>query len=489
LSESFLDQTTDVPQLAERLSTDPIEREHNLEMDPDNLDQVDTRLIEISESAARQDIQVARRLVAPSTDRILGPDVLPVLRGSDEWREEPLVFDHSPVRAVTQPETVPEGPSAIALKAENPETLSATEIAAEEAVARVELTQEIANENPRESISDLVDFTIETCVPQDEELGYFRLRITPKSGEEIQVLPKDVTFLLDASSSILQRKLDLTVDGVKTMIESLKPEDRFNVIAFRDTPIEFRQDLVAATREAKDASFQFLEGLESRGETDVYRAIRPVVLREPRPGIPSVVILASDGRPTAGIRDARTLINNLTAENTQGNSIYALGGGRTVNQKVLDLLAYRNKGECYVASRLEQIEDEFPKFVAKLEDPILVECNADYQRIIEDSVYPRQIPDFYRGQAVTVYGRFDPKAQGEFAMRLTGRAGSESKEIVFRADLNQGVAGDAGIARDWAFRKIYHLIGETYRLGDQPDLLAERRALSEKFDIQTIYDD
>ena len=152
-------------------------------------------------------------------------------------------------------------------------------------------------------------------------------------------------------------------------------------------------------------------------------------------------------------------------------------------------LWYRNKGECYVASRLDQIDEEFPKFAAKLEDPILVECRADYQRIIRDSVYPRQIPDFYRGQAVTVYGRFDPKAQGEFAMRLTGRAGTETKEVLFRADVSQGKNGDASIARAWAFRKIYHLIGETYRLGEQPELLAERRALSEKFGIQTIYDD
>ena len=493
LSESFLDQATDVPQLAERLSTDPIEREHNLEMDPTNLERVDTKLIEISESAARQDIQVARRLVAPSTDRILGPDELPVLRGSEDRREEALVFDHTPIRTVARPETIPEKPSVMALKTKGPDGSSSdeppSELRAEEAIARARLTQEIADENPRESIDAVVDFTIETCVPPGEELGYFRVRITPKSGEEIEILPKDVTFILDASSSILQRKLDLTVVAVKKMIESLKPEDRFNVIVFRDTPIEFRQDPVPATPEAKKASLQFLEGLESRGETDVYRAIRPVVLREPRPGIPSVVVLASDGRPTTGIKDARTLINNLTEENTYQNSIFAFGGGRTVNRKVLDLLAYRNKGECYVASRLDEIDDEFATFVAKIEDPILVECRADYQRIIKDSVYPRQIPDFYRGQAVTVYGRFDPKAQGEFAMRLTGRAGSETKEVVFRADLSQGKDGGDSIARDWAFRKVYHLIGETYRLGDQPELLTERRALSEKFDIQTIYDD
>jgi hypothetical protein len=178
----------------------------------------------------------------------------------------------------------------------------------------------------------------------------------------------------------------------------------------------------------------------------------------------------------------------LTEKNAERTSIFAFGGGRTVNQYMLDLLAYRNKGESYVTDQIDSIKSDLPDFFGELSDPILVECRTDYGSIDEDSVFPKQIPDFYKGRAVTVYGRFDPRNDREFAMRLTGRAGDRKKEVVFKADLSKAASGNADIAKEWAFRKIYYLIGETCRLGETPQLLEERRALSQKYDIKTSYD-
>lgn len=272
------------------------------------------------------------------------------------------------------------------------------------------------------------------------------------------------------------------------MVQMLRPNDRFNIVVFRDAASPFKPEFTPATPEAKDEAAAFLTTLESRGGTNVYNAIRPVVQTPPRPGVPGVVVVMSDGRPTAGVKDMRTIINGLTAENVLGNSIFACGGGNTVNQYLLDLLAYRNKGESRVAPSIEAIKSDLPAFFARLNDPLLVELDADFGSIDKTEIFPKDIPDFYKNKAVTVYGRFDPGTDREFFMRLTGAALGNKKEVIFKTDLRQAATGDDQIVRNWAFQKIYYLIGEICRVGERPELLAELRDLSRKYNIRTSYD-
>ncbi len=102
-----------------------------------------------------------------------------------------------------------------------------------------------------------------------------------------------------------------------------------------------------------------------------------------------VVLVISDGRPTAGVRDGRTIINALTSENQLRNAIFAFGGGKTANRPLLDLLAYRNKGEAYISPSTDRINTDLPGFFDRVSDPILVDCNARFGRIDEKSVFPQ----------------------------------------------------------------------------------------------------
>ena len=99
------------------------------------------------------------------------------------------------------------------------------------------------------------------------------------------------------------------------------------------------------------------------------------------------------------------------------------------------------------------------------------------------------MPDFYKGQVVTVYGRFKADEDNKFVMRLSGQAGSNDKEIIFRADLAEASGGDAEIAKSWAFQKAYHLIGRMTEEGETPELLGEVRELSRTYGIRTSYDE
>lgn len=496
-----LREPAEIPRLAERIASDIPARLSDL-TPPDTSfhEGLDARIIEISQDQIREEVQVARRLVRPSPTRLLDEGSTPTLRSALDIERESLLLieameametagaggggdgedgqagEEPPPREL-DPLTPPDPQTGISLRP------------VEREVARAPVIREIEQETSDYATMDnVVELELETYEPPDEPLGYFRLRIAPRKDQQMAVLPKDVTFVVDASNSIVQRKLDLTVRTLTDLVQRLRPEDRFNIVVFRDAASGFRDNLTPAVPEEKQAALSFLNGLQSRGETDVYQGIRPVIDTSSREGVPSVVMLLSDGRPTRGIMDGRTIINALTDENAMRNTIFAFGGGRTVNRYLLDLLAYRNKGESHIADGIEQIPGELQRFFGRLEDPLLVDCRADFGRIEEELVFPRDLPDFYRGQAVTVYGRFDPRRDGEFAMRLTGKAGPERRDVIFATDLADAKRGTEEIARNWAFRKIYHLIGEICRLGERPELLAELRQLSAKYNIRTSYD-
>ncbi|MCC6695062.1 MAG: VWA domain-containing protein [Candidatus Hydrogenedentes bacterium] len=502
--DSLLNQLVPVPQLEERVNREAAESPGDPLVNDETLRHVDAKIMEISQQVARQDLAVTRRLVAPSPTRIFEEGEFPTLRGNDDkMPEQALLIDPLPPQPILSSPGAGENQAAVpgAPTAGQPEwekDLGAPvddelpalpELPIEKVIARAPVSEAIQKASKYEFIDDLVDMQVDAFVPPGERQGFFRLRIVPKEGETINPLPKDVTFIIDASNSILQRKLDQTVQGVRGCIEGLRENDRFNVVVFRDTPTLFRPSLTFATAEEKSQARAFLTGVQSRGETDVYQGILPVIGELPRDGVPGIVVVMSDGKPTAGIKDGRTLINALTAQNQNRHSIFAFAGGRTVNQHLLDLLAYRNKGEASFTPQLEAISTELPRFFSNLNDPILVDCAADFGRVDEGNVFPKQLPDFYKGQAVTVYGRFDPINDKKIALRLTGRAGAKEKEVVFQADLAEAARGDRDIARNWAFRKIYYLIGEMTRLGETPDLLTELRALAKEYNIRTSYDE
>jgi len=192
---------------------------------------------------------------------------------------------------------------------------------AAERIMQAPVMRQVKAGQQTESMDAMVVFELERYVPPDSERGFFRLRMIPRQHESIGTLPKQVVFVIDSSSSILQRKLDLTRRGLLDTVRRLRPQDRFNIVLFRDNPKSFRPEPVSPSPQTFEALETFLDDLESRGQTDVYNSIRPVLQSRSAVGGPGIVMVITDGRPTTGIQDGRAIINALTQENTRGNTV------------------------------------------------------------------------------------------------------------------------------------------------------------------------
>ncbi|MBI2422346.1 MAG: VWA domain-containing protein [Candidatus Hydrogenedentes bacterium] len=491
----------DVQDVPTRIASDADRERYELDPAPDVLNRVDTRILEINESDARRSLDIARRVVRPSPSTLVPEGVTPSLRSLldsgersalrfDEARGESRLFANAPVNPAV--EGVPGSP-----RYEGPEPGPSDPFdvpgvgMAEQSIPGApggKTAGALKAASGYEFLDDMLDIRVDTYIPDPNRTGYFRLRFLPKADGKFEILAKDITFVIDASSSIPQRKLDLSVRGLQNAIDTLRDIDRFNVVIFRDAPHLFRPEWVTGTADNRSAAKAFLNGLESRGETDVYKALLPVVQQMPRRGVPGIVYVISDGRPTAGVMDGRTIINGLTADNRTQQSIFGFGGGKTVNEQMIDLLTYRNKGDAVIETNIEVIDKALVHAISRLKDPLLVEIRANYGNVDATQVYPKVLPDLYRDKPVVVYGTFNPKEASDFVLRLTGLTGEKSKEVIFHADLKKADAGDESIARKWAFEKAYDVIGEMTRKGDLPELRAQLQDLRDRFGIRTSYD-
>ena len=483
---------TQVPRLNERLAASIAESDVDLTPDPLLLQQTDAKVVEIAEQDARESVKVARRMVAPSSTRILEDGATPSMRGEQEGASADILgIDPLPSVGSLEPlNGTREGQgSGIGLVDGILAAAAVPEPIDDPTDFGNQVKQELKDANALDNIDTTLKVDITTYVPPGSKEGYYRIRVQPDKDKPMPILPKDVTFVVDASNSIAQPKLDQTVSAIAKSLDELRGGDRFNIILFRDTPTSFSPTPVEVTADNIASARKFLSGLKSNGETNVYEAIRPVLGTEKRPGTANMVVLLSDGRPTQGEKDAQTIINTLTEENARNKSIYAYGAGNTVNRYLLELLAYRNRGESVVSQKYESMNKDFPKFFENLSDPVLLQCDMQMYVNDRESIFPKEVSDLFQGRGVTLYGRYDTENDKDFVLRLTGQSGSTRKEMVFKGLFDDAAKGKDDIARNWAFRKAYHLIGEICQVGETPELMAELNALSKEYRISTVYSD
>jgi len=316
--------------------------------------------------------------------------------------------------------------------------------------------------------------------------GYFMVMIEPRRGRsEFDIIGKDIVFVVDSSSSIRPTKLASYAEGLQRCVKALNPKDRFDLIEFKTTVRRMGDRLVPATKKRVRTAGYFLDSLVSSGNTDVYQAVQGLVGVRPDPDRPYIIFLVTDGRANRGVVENRNIINKVAEINRDRAAIYSFAGGTKLNEYLLDLLSYRNKGESRFERRSRDIPDSLYGFYQEVRDPILLNLRYQMGALDTAQVYPKVLPDFFLKSRVTVCGRY--RDEKEFSVQLLGEVNGTTKEFIFKQSFDRPDNGNAVVARQWAFHKIYHLIGQMVAHGEDPATIAEIRALGTKHGIQTPY--
>lgn len=358
------------------------------------------------------------------------------------------------------------------------------------------------------SISD-DDFgiTLLTHRADESEDGFFMLLVSPKNAvKKTDVIEKDFIFVLDHSGSMAMRKIDQAKEALSFCIRNLNDGDRFNLILFNTQITSFadrlnrQYRLVSSERshhsetlsdhlidisDGREDTVAFIEGIEAGGGTNINEALLRAVSGEPDPNRPRIIVFLTDGCPTAGVTDPTQILDNVAQANSNQSRIFVFGVGNDLNVRLLDKLAADNGGSRNYVEPHENIEEAVSSLFRKMNEPVLVNVELDFGRIITKELTPMNLPDLFREEQLMVLGRY--KGHGDTVIKLLGTIGEEqqifSKNVIFT-----GIEMDNDhLPHLWAQLRVNELGDQAALMGyrDSEKLHKEIERLCIEFDVLT----
>jgi Ca-activated chloride channel family protein len=333
-----------------------------------------------------------------------------------------------------------------------------------------------------------VGFSLLTWDADDGEPGYFMMTLSPSDElTNLEVLPKQVTFVVDTSGSMAGIKIDQARQMLHQTVGQLREDDTFNIIGFSTSVRPLFDEPARATRANLEQATRFIDRLSATGNTNISGALSRAFQDPAAADRPHVIIFVTDGLPTEGDTNIERIIAASGEGVAEGDRrVFAFGVGYDVNTRLLDGVSRTGRGRAAYVRPEENMSDVVGEFYAGIGDPLLTRLELDFGPVDVDQVYPRPLPDLYRGGQVTLFGRFEARSSGFVEVR--GRAGRERIEMRFPADFGSGGDTDRSfIGNLWAARRVDGLLADIALNGENNDNVQEIIALGTEWNIVTPY--
>ncbi len=318
-----------------------------------------------------------------------------------------------------------------------------------------------------------------------DEKNFFMLLISPKTEiDKKEILEKDIVFILDVSGSMSGEKIEQAQDALKYCINHLDPNDRFNLITFSTESKLFKKELVNTSENRKDA-IAFIDKIEAKGGTNINEALLDALDLENQKDRPISIVFITDGLPTVGETDARKIISNVSNKNTDKIKVFTFGVGYDVNTVLLDKIAESNRAVSDYIEPNENIEQKISSFYNKISHPVLTDLSLDLGSIAVEDVFPKKLPDLFKGSQLTVLGRYEKGKNVDIS--LVGKVKDKTRKFTYDADFSAVKKENDFIPYLWATRKIGYLMDEIRLHGENKELKDEIVRLSKKYGVMSPY--
>lgn len=319
-----------------------------------------------------------------------------------------------------------------------------------------------------------------------EDGGYFLLLASPRyAPERERVMNKNLVLVLDSSGSMSGAKIRQAKDAARFILNHLEEGDRFSVIDFDDGLDALSETLLPAASANRDRGLEFVDGIQDSGGTNINDALLKALKMTETGDRPNYVLFLTDGLPTVGITGTAEILKNLAGGNAAKARIFVFGVGNDVNTELLDRIAADHRGAPVYVAPDEDLEVAISGYYEKIASPLLSEISLEIKGLETSQVYPRVLPDLFKGSQIVVVGRF--KGEGPATVVLTGKVGKESKRYVLEDARSFRDGAFDFLPRLWATRRVGYLIEEIRLRGANPELIEEVKKLGLKYGIVTPY--
>jgi len=325
------------------------------------------------------------------------------------------------------------------------------------------------------------------------EDGWFMMLLSPPDEiAEGEPAPKDVVFVVDTSGSMAGAKMTQAKAALTYCVSALEAQDRFTIVDFATEVRPWKRELVPASRDAVAEALARVDALKARGGTDICGALTEALGVKGTPGRPFLVVFLTDGEPTIGttipseiekaVRSARE------ARPDRGDvRLFVFGIGGDLNAPLLDRLAEQGKGAREYVAEGESIELKVSRFFDKVAAPAFSDVRVLASGFEIYDLYPRPIPDLFRGGEVALIGRYrTTQLRGLAGIRIQGKVGGREVEILAPAHLSDSASAPY-LPRLHAVRKVGFLLDQARLHGETEEVRQEIVRLAKEHGIVTPY--
>lgn len=325
-----------------------------------------------------------------------------------------------------------------------------------------------------------------------KEDGYYFLSMSPGfEDESIEVVNKDITFILDVSGSMAGDKLKQAKKALLFCIENLNEGDCFDIVRFSTEAEALFQGPKEATEANKQEARDFVEDLRAIGGTNIEEAMQVALDAKsektgPADGRPHLVIFITDGKPTIGETQEEALLASIRKSNSAENRIFTFGIGNEINTHLLDKITAETQAYRSYITPKEDIEVKISNFYTKVNSPVLTDLRVTFSaenRVFKS--YPRKLPDLFKGSSLTLMGRY--QVPGEADVILEGKINGKPYKKVYAGALAEENEKHDFIPPLWASRCIGYLLDQIRLNGENKELVDEVTALAKEHGIITPY--
>src|SRR6266508_1313809 len=321
--------------------------------------------------------------------------------------------------------------------------------------------------------------------------GYFLLMISPKEDwSEKEYTAKDIVFVLDTSGSMAEAgKMEKARAALLYGVRILRPQDRFNIISFAGEERLMESRMITADEQGRKRGEVFAESLRPVGGTNINQALLAAIEQFESSNRPKILVFMTDGLPTVGITNTEQIVGNAGRARTPGVRIFTFGVGYDVNTALLDKLAAENGGVADYVEPKEDLEVKVSNFFAKVSYPVLTDLKLDMAGVETDLVYPRALPDLFRGSQITLIGRYRNSIDMDFVrLQLGGNTNGAGKKVFYN-NLRFPMREDTNdfLPRLWATRRVGWLMEQVRTNGEPQELRDEIVDLGTRYGIVTPY--
>ncbi|MCS6860821.1 MAG: hypothetical protein NZT92_10940, partial [Abditibacteriales bacterium] len=136
----------------------------------------------------------------------------------------------------------------------------------------------------------------------------------------------------------------------------------------------------------------------------------------------------------------------------------------------------------------EDIEVKVSEFYAKVSTPLLMNVRVDWGKAEVYDLYPREMPDLFKGSQLIVLGRYRSREEDvRTTIRLSGDVEGRRQTFTYDVTFPRSALADDFIPRLWATRRIGYLEDEVRLRGPHREVIEEIIRLSKEYGILTEY--